>query len=79
MIESKSSNRVGRLDVNISSDLPSSNMKTIDNLTRILRMSYKTLWTVFVKELDQFHDIDKKTTTYLFPAIVIMPTVLCRI
>ena len=79
MIESKSSNRVGRLDVNISSDLPSSNMKTIDNLTRILRMSYKTLWTVFVKELDQFHDIDKKTITYLFPAIVIMPTVLCRI
>ena len=35
-------------------------MKTVNKFTQILRMSNKTLWTVFVKKLDQYHDVDKK-------------------
>ena len=61
MMESKLSNRDSSLDVNIFSDLLSSNMKTVDNLTQILRVINKTIWTVFVKKkLDQYHNIDKK-------------------
>ena len=78
MIESKLRNCNSSLDVNdIASDLPSSNIKTVNNFTQILRMSIKNpLDGVRKKKLDQYHDID---ITHPFPAIVIKPTVLCRI
>ena len=50
MLVSKLSNRDGSLDVDISSDLPSSKVKTVNNLTQILRISNKTLWMVLVKK-----------------------------